>query len=275
MSIVAWIAGSALVVVCLALVAFAIFSARTARQVEKKLPPRGRFIAVDGTRIHYFDEGSGPVLLLIHGLSGQTGHFTHSLLERLNSDYRVVILDRPGSGYSTRPRRASAAIADQARTISRFIDALGLKRPLIVGHSLGGAIALSLAVNHPEQVAGLVLLAPATHLPEETSPLFRALAIKSPLMRSLVARTLAIPLSIRNRQMVLDTAFGPQQPPRDYGTRGGGLLNLRPSSFIAASHDLMAARDQQEDLTTHYGRIKVPVGVLYGTADRILDPPSR
>ena len=123
----------------------AIFSARTARQVEKLLPARGRFIDVDGERIHYLDEGSGPPLVLIHGLAGQIRVFTHSLLDHLKSNHRVIILDRPGCGYSNRSPKASAAVSAQARTIARFIEALELERPLVVGHSLGGAIALALA----------------------------------------------------------------------------------------------------------------------------------
>lgn len=272
MIVVAWIVGVALVLIGLALGGLAIFTARTAGQVESALPPCGRFIDVDGARLHYVDAGAGPPLVLIHGLAGQHGHFTHSLLDLLKKDHRVIIVDRPGSGYSTRAAGASATIAAQADTIARFIDALGLRRPLIAGHSLGGAIALSLAVNHPDRVGGLALIAPATRLPEVMPAIFRGLAIKSSFMRALVAHTLALPLSIRNRELVLDTAFGPQPVPRDYAIKGGGLLNMRPQSFINTSRDLMAAHDEAGDMTAHYGSITVPVGVLYGTADRILDP---
>jgi pimeloyl-ACP methyl ester carboxylesterase len=274
MTVLIWVVGIAVALIALIFGGFAVFTARTARQVEKILPPRGRFIDVDGANIHYIDEGSGPPLVLVHGLSGQHGNFTHSLLGLLRKNHRVIVLDRPGSGYSTRRRNASAAIADQARTISRFIEALGLDRPIVVGHSLGGAIALSLAVNHPEQVAGLVLLAPVTYKPEQMHPVFRGLAITSPILRSLVARTVAIPMSIRYRHVVLDMVFGPDPVPRDYGTNGGGLLNLRPCSFVGASQDLMAVRDEQSGLTARYGEIKVPVGIVYGTADRLLDPTA-
>ena len=82
---------------------------------------------------HYIDKGSGPTLLLIHGLAGQVLNFTHSLLSRLTHDFRVVILDRPGSGYSLRPDATLAPLAAQARIISRFCQALGLERPVIVG----------------------------------------------------------------------------------------------------------------------------------------------
>src|SRR5208282_6522324 len=187
----AWIIGVALLLLGLIVGGLVVFTALRARQVEKILPPLGRFIEVDGARIHYLDEGSGPPLLLIHGLAGQMRHFTYSLLDRLKSDYRVVILDRPGSGYSTRPPQASAAIDAQARTIAHFAKALALERPLVVGHSLGGAIALSLALNHPDEVGGLALIAPATHPQDHVPQVFRGLEIRSRLLRRLVAWTLA------------------------------------------------------------------------------------
>jgi len=267
----AWIVGIVVLLLILLLGGLAVFSARTARQVEKLLPAHGHFIEVDGARIHYLDEGSGPPLVLIHGLAGQTRVFTHSLLDRLKTEYRVIILDRPGSGYSTRARGASATINAQAQTIAHFIEALGLKRPLIVGHSLGGAIALSLALHHPEYVGGLALFAPLTHVEEEVPPLFRGLAISSPLMRGLVGWTSAIPLSIRNRDFVLDMAFGPQPVAIDYGTRGGGLLNLRPHSYINASRDLMAAMEDLVHMQERYQHLTIPIGMLFGTGDRLLD----
>jgi pimeloyl-ACP methyl ester carboxylesterase len=270
----AWIIGAVLLLLGLTAAGLALFSARTARQVEQVVPPLGRFIEVDGARIHYLDEGSGPPLLLIHGLAGQMRHFTYSLLDRLKSDYRVVILDRPGSGYSTRPPQGSAAISAQARTIARFAKALGLERSLIVGHSLGGAIALSLALDHPEQVGGLALIAPATHPQEHVSPVFRALVIRSALLRWLVAWTLATPLSIRNGALALKIVFGPEPVPADFATRGGGLLTLRPRSFIGASRDLVAVVDDFDAMPARYQSLTVPVGILFGASDRILDPAA-
>jgi pimeloyl-ACP methyl ester carboxylesterase len=150
---IVWIAGIAIALIVLVLLGLVLFTWWTAHQVETNLPPRGKFIDIDGVRLHYIDKGSGPTLLLIHGLAGQVLNFTHSLLGRLTHDFRVVILDRPGSGYSLRPDATLAPLAAQARIISRFCQALGLERPVIVGHSLGGAIALALALDHPEQVA--------------------------------------------------------------------------------------------------------------------------
>ena len=132
---IVWIAGIAIALIVLVLLGLVLFTWWTAHQVETNLPPRGKFIDIDGVRLHYIDKGSGPTLLLIHGLAGQVLNFTHSLLGRLTRDFRVVILDRPGSGYSLRPDATLAPLAAQARIISRFCQALGLERPVIVGRS--------------------------------------------------------------------------------------------------------------------------------------------
>jgi pimeloyl-ACP methyl ester carboxylesterase len=271
---IAWIAGVVVALVGFAVAGLVLFTAWTARQVEQKLPPSGRFVDVDGARIHYVDEGTGPTLLLVHGLGGQLLNFTHSLLGKLRHDFRVVVLDRPGSGYSTRPADESATISAQARIISRFCQALKLERPLIVGHSLGGGIALALALDYPEQVAGLALLAPATHRPDRVPPPFDGLAIASPLLRRCIAWTLATPLSIKNREQALATLFGPEPVAPDFAIRGGGLLSLRPRSFIGASTDLMASRSESGEIPSQYGDLTVPVGILFGTDDRILDPET-
>jgi len=270
--VVVWAVGGVVVLLCLVLAGLALFSAWTARQVERAVPPLGRFIDVDGARIHYVDAGSGPPILCIHGLAGQLRNFTQALVERLAGHYRVVVLDRPGSGYSTRPPQASAAIGAQAETIAHFAAALGLERPLVVGHSLGGAIALALALDHPTQVGGLALLAPVTREPAKIPDVFKGLVIRSPLLRRLVGWTLAIPLSIKNRDAALASLFGPQMVSPDFATKGGGLLFLRPSSFIGASRDVVAAAEDLAAMQERYGGLKIPVGILYGAGDLILDP---
>src|SRR6266702_8874814 len=115
--------------VALSLAAFVIFTAITARRVEKALPPRGQFIEVAGARIHYLDKGSGPPIVILHGLGGQMGNFTYALLERLTAQFRVILIDRPGSGYSRRAPGATGRPTEQATIIAEFIRKLGLQRP--------------------------------------------------------------------------------------------------------------------------------------------------
>ena len=130
--------------------------------MERRLPPQGCFIDVDGHRLHYLDLGAGPPIVMIHGLGGQVRNFTHSLTGRLAGRHRLIVVDRPGSGYSSRPRGGAVGLRAQAAILARLVERLELGRPLLVGHSLGGAVALAMALDHPRAVGGLALLAPLT-----------------------------------------------------------------------------------------------------------------
>lgn len=259
--------GSAILVAA----ASALFTWRTARRVEDYLPAQGRFVDVPGARLHVVEAGSGPALLLVHGLGGQLSHFTYGVLERLATSYRVIAVDRPGSGHSARDPVASAALPAQAAALSTLIATLGLDRPLVVGHSLGGAVALQLALDHPERVGALALVAPLTHAPDAVPAAFRGLTIASPLLRRLVAWTLATPVSIAQARKVLGQVFGPEPVPHDFATKGGGLLSLRPSQFLSASDDLQALPAAMAQLEPRYGELRLPVRILFGRDDRVLD----
>lgn len=259
------------VVVLAPLALLFLFTWRTARKIEAALPPTGRFVQVPGARLHVVERGEGPPVLLVHGLSGQLANFDYGMIAPLARDFRVIAVDRPGAGYSTRAPGAPADLRAQADTLAALIDQLGLDQPLVVGHSLGGAIALALATYHPTRVGGLALIAPLTHPPEVVSPVFKAMTTQSALVRKLIAWTLLIPMSIRNREQVMQIVFGPDAAPADFPTRGGGLLALRPGHFIGASEDLLGVAHSLPPLLPTYGDLKVPVSILFGREDRILD----
>jgi pimeloyl-ACP methyl ester carboxylesterase len=249
----------------------ALFSNWTARRVERENPPQGRFIRIRNANLHYVELGSGPPIVMVHGLDGQVGDFTYSLAERLAGDHRVIVLERPGSGHSTQPADDQARICEQAHTLAAFIQALGLERPLVVGHSFGGAVALSLALDHPELVGALALVAPLTCHEIRIPRIFKPLAIRSPALRKLFAHTLAVPLSMACTRTMLDNIFGPERAPDDYAVKGGQDLSLRPKSFYTSSTDLTAANDDLPRMVARYRQLTLPVGVLYGSDDRVLD----
>jgi pimeloyl-ACP methyl ester carboxylesterase len=247
------------------------FAAYTVRRVEIAVPPQGRFLNLDGERIHYLDKGAGPALFLIHGLCGQMGNYTYALVDRLARDFRVVAVDRPGSGYSTRPADADASLRAQARALAKVIRALNLDRPVIVGHSMGGAIALAIALDYPECVSGLALIAPLTQVIKTPPAPFRSLAIRSPLVRGIGAWTLATPLTMLTADRVIKQVFAPEKAPPDFATAGGALLGLRPRTFYAASSDLLAVNKGFAEMIRRYPSLSVPVGILFGRGDQLLD----
>jgi len=262
-----------LLIVLFALAVLALFSAFVARKVTQAFAPTGTFLEVDGERIHYRTLGDGPAMVLVHGLAGQMRNFDYLPLAELAQRWRIVLVDRPGSGLSPRRDPAQAGIAAQGRLIAHFIRALQLPRPpLLVGHSLGGAIALSAALQDPEAIAGLALIAPLTHHDGRgpAAP-FRPLGIRLAWLRGLVSRTLAVPIGILTGHRAVAQVFAPEPAPPDFPVRGGGLLGLRPSAFRASSEDLVALHHELPVQQRRYGELRLPVRILYGEGDEMLD----
>ena len=268
LQVILWLLAVPIVIVA----GLVLFTAITARRVEAALPPPGRYIEIDGVRTHYVEMGAGPAVVLVHGLAGQLQHMTYALAGSLKDRYRVICVDRPGCGYSVRPSGASARLPAQADTIAGLIRTLRLERPVLVGHSLGGAVALATALDHPDCVGALALVAPLTHPQPDPPPALRHLAVASPLVRRIVAWTLATPFAMLFGAKALLDVFGPNPPPPDFGTRGGALLGLRPSAFYGACCDIVAVNDDLPAMVGRYTTLDLPVGILYGADDRILDP---
>ncbi|TFY90516.1 alpha/beta hydrolase [Pseudomonas kairouanensis] len=247
------------------------FSARMTRRIEAAVPIKGRFVEVNGERFHYVEEGKGPPLVMIHGLMGSSRNLTYALSGQLAEHFRVITLDRPGSGYSTRHKGTPADLPAQARQILALIKTLDLDKPLVLGHSLGGAISLALALDHPEAVSGLILVAPLTH-PQPTLPLvFWSLAVRPAWLRRWVAHTLTIPIGMLTSGAVVKGVFAPDQAPDDFATRGGGMLGMRPDNFYAASSEIALVNDELPGMVKRYSQLTVPIALIYGAKDKVLD----
>jgi hypothetical protein len=107
-----------LTVVVLLMAGLAAYAEFTTRGVEKAIPPRGQFIEIDGCRINYLDVGAGPAIVMIHGLGGQMLNFNYGLVDRLAEAFRVIVISRPGAGYST--RRSQFYLLGNAERVIHF-----------------------------------------------------------------------------------------------------------------------------------------------------------
>lgn len=253
------------------LIGAGLYSARVARRAEEQVPMDGRLVEAGGTLLHVTEQGEGPPLLLIHGLGAQLRSFAQEMVDDLARDHRVIRVDRPGSGYSPPLPSRSQHLADQADAVAALIGALGLEKPWLVGHSLGGALSLHLAERHPDKVAGLALIAPATQPVVAIPDVFRGLMVPLPVA-GLVSRTIAVPLGLATRDKVLAEVFKPEPVPADYLSAGGGALALRPSNIEAACADLQLAQVGAEEMVGRYRSLRTPVAILYGRGDNLLDP---
>jgi pimeloyl-ACP methyl ester carboxylesterase len=265
--------------------ALAVLTIVGAGKIEQAHPPSGRFVEVDGGRLHLVELGAAdaPPVVLLHGAGVNLGDMRLALGDRLAAKYRVILIDRPGHGWSDRPGgSADASPSRQAALIHQALMRIGVTRAILVAHSWSGALATAYALDYPQGVAGLVLLAPVTHpwplSVAWSSNLFTALSVQAarsataPLIGPLVARTLALPLGEVLIGLGARSAFAPQPPPLDYLARTGAELMLRPSEFTANAEDLAQLRESLVALSPRYPAIKAPVTILTGDLDEIVPP---
>lgn len=247
---------------------------KTTRMAQLALtlaPPAGEIIDVAGRRFHVLDKGEGPAIIFVHGLGGNLRHFDVPLWPHMPGNYRMIAFDRRGYGYSQQGWGNDGRIVTHAGDVVALMDALGIEKAVLVGHSMGGAIALAAALDHPGRVAGLALLSPLTHLLGRMPPEFGPIDIPNRFLRRFIAHIFAVPKIIRMTDQTLDFVFGPQQPPQDYAVGGGALVGVLPSHFYATSTDSVSIGQDLAQLETRYGEIGIPTGILFGTADRVLD----
>jgi pimeloyl-ACP methyl ester carboxylesterase len=254
-----------------ALAASFLYVRAKTRQVERENPPAGKFIEVDGVRLHYTERGEGPPLVLLHGNGVYSRDFeTSGVVERAAEHYRVINFDRPGYGYSERPRTTIWTAEKQARLLHRALHQMGVESPIVVGHSWGTLVALAMALDYPDDVRGLVLLSgyyyPSLRLdvPLAAQP---AIPLIGDLMRFTVSPLLTRllwPLTSKHMFVPLKVADRFRQLPV--------WIMLRPKQMRANAADAALMVPSAMMLAKRYPELNVPVVIVAGTQDKIVDP---
>jgi pimeloyl-ACP methyl ester carboxylesterase len=223
---------------------------------------------VDGLRVHAVETGKGRPVVLIHGASGNLRDFSFGLTDRIAAaGFRAIAMDRPGFGYSDRPLSGGEDPAVQAAILRRAAAAMGAERPIVVGHSYGGAVAMAWAVDAPERTAGVVSLAGATYPWGGDAGLVYRLGAHD-LTAGLTRGLASVLVDVADPAGVIERVFRPDEPPPGYAQYVGVGLALRPDTFRANARDLNALNGILERQAPRYRGLAVPVEAIHGDADR-------
>lgn len=220
--------------------------------------------------VEVLDQGDGPAVLLIHGLFGNMLNF--SRLMPLLQGHRLLAFDRPGAGRSQSAPPGGQTLAAQAALAAEVLEAAGGRPAVVVGHSLGGAVALQLAADRPDLVAGLVTLGGLTRPldPRLVSP--AAALGRTPPLREALARGATLPLMSLIGPPIAWMSFTPDGLPPDFLIAGGGLLAGQPRAVSGALRDLDVADRGIGALQPRLPGLRMPLTIVQGTEDHVILP---
>jgi pimeloyl-ACP methyl ester carboxylesterase len=269
---------TSLIVVVVVLGGGAVVTLIGTHLIERAHLPRGRFIDVGGLRQHVVElgpnsatHGTPPPIVLLHGAGANLEDMRLALADRLGAGgRRLILVDRPGFGFSARKGREGRSPAYQAAMLGEVLDRLGVDRAIIVGHSWGGAMALTFALDFPQRVAGLVLIAAPTHPGVWTLSMINSL-LATPI-GWLFARTLALPFGAILVGPGCRSAFLPQPLPPHYVKRSATMLVLRPPTLLANWADIGVIDAFLAQQAGRYGELSAPVVALNGDSDPLVRP---
>ncbi|WP_426411456.1 alpha/beta fold hydrolase [Bradyrhizobium ganzhouense] len=253
-----------------ALVLLALVTQAGIVAVQRSFPPQGRMIEVDGAVLHVVDIGphdAGLPIVMLHGASSNLEVMRRPLGDLLAREHRVILIDRPGHGWSTRARRQDSTPEIQARMIDEALGKLGIDRAIFVVHSWSGALGARMALDHPRRVAGLVMLAPVTHPWRGGVGRYNEI-IATPLIGPLLAYTVTLPLGYFVAESGARNVFLPQTMPDGFVQDSATPLLLRPREFIANAYDLVTLKEAVAAQVARYGEIRMPVTIIAGEPDK-------
>ncbi|HSV33263.1 MAG TPA: alpha/beta hydrolase [Pyrinomonadaceae bacterium] len=228
---------------------------------------KSKFVTIEGTRLHFAIKGAGRPVVLIHGNPGSSQDWVR-VFSVLAAHHKIIAFDRPGHGRSQRPKHEEATVEVQARLLHDALRQLSVQRPILIGHSWGGALALVYAINYPKEVAGLVLVAPAVYESQDgVSFLTKLPAV--PVIGDAVNFVLTPLFGASVVRKDLKKAFSPDPVPKNY-LRSVLSEWTRPKKVKAYALDDALLSDCLKKFSPRYSEIEVPLSILAGDSDLIV-----
>ena len=263
--------GTDLVLAGVALATLALVNHAVARFNERRHPPTGSFVEVDGVRLHYIERGSGPPVVLLHGNGAVADDFVISgVFDLLAQNHRVIAIDRPGFGHSGRPGWRYWNASAQAMLIHDALRRIGVRRPVLVGHSWGTLVALSMALDNRLDTGGVVLMSGYyTPTVRGDVPVMALPAV--PLLGDLLRYTIWPAVGWLTAGGTYRMLFSPLPVTAAFKACFPLGLSLRPSQLKAAAADATTMVPDAAALASRHHTLGVPTVILAGTGDRIVD----
>lgn len=233
---------------------------------ETAHPPVGDFVTVSGRKVHFEIVGQGPDIVLIHGASGNLRDFTFSFADRLKDRYRVIMMDRPGLGWTDRAGRADDPPMAQAELLREAAKQLGVENPIVLGHSFGGAIALAWALQAPQDVSALVLVSAVSEpWPGDLGIFYRLNGTAFGAALTIPLITAFTPKAIVHQK--IDETFAPQDAPAGYAAHIAPGLTLRRGTMRANTAQVNNLRPHIVEMSKRYETLTMPIELVHGTLD--------
>jgi pimeloyl-ACP methyl ester carboxylesterase len=260
-------AGAAWAAAAVLVASWLVVRAQT-RKVEQEHPPAGEFVTVDGVKLHYLSEGTGPVVVLLHGNGVTAEDYRHSgMFDQLASNYRVIAFDRPGFGYSERPRGTAWTPEAQAALLAGALEQLDVHEAVIFAHSWGTLVALAMAKAKPALVRGLVL-ASGYYYPSVRLDVLSAVPAV-PVIGDLLRYTVSPLLTRLIWPLAIKRTFAPVAVPDSF-KRMPPWMALRPGQLRAEAEETAMMIPSAAALREHYPELDIPVSIIAGEEDAIV-----
>jgi pimeloyl-ACP methyl ester carboxylesterase len=257
-------------VVVLALAILALITQAGVLALQRLYPMQGKMVEVTGAALHVLDIGphdaTSPPIVMIHGASSNLETMRRPLGDMLAKNHRVILIDRPGHGWSSRAREQDSTPAVQGRMIDEALERLGIGKAIFVVHSWAGALGARMALDYPERVAGLVMLAPVAY-PWRGGVGWYNKVVTTPVVGPLLAYTITLPLGLFLTEPGARGVFLPQIMPNGFVKNTATPLLLRPREFLANARDLVNLKAAVAEQAPRYGNIEAPTVVISGDTD--------
>lgn len=256
-----------LLLLCIAVILFMYGRIRVS-WAEKRYPPGGDYVMAEGIRLHYISEGEGRAIVFLHGGILDGSDFREAIKVAASRGLRGIAFDRPGYGYSDRPRKTNVTPAVQARLLHRALQELEVEKPVLVGHSWSGVLVMEYALRYPEEISGIVTLGggmyPEGYPAEKGDPI--SSIVTAPVLGWILTNAILPVLGPPLADRMLKETFKPEPVPESY-RKAAKALWLRPGQFKANREDVLAFVPAAKAVSGQYGKIGVPVAIVVGDRD--------